>query len=32
MNHFAYCWDSGKQMQFVVYVVRDHQGVFNKAT
>ena len=23
MTHLAYCWDGGKQMQIVVYVVRD---------
>ena len=31
MTHLAYCWDGGKQMQIVGYVVRDHQSVFNKA-
>jgi hypothetical protein len=31
MTHLAYCLDSGKQMQIVVYMVRD-QGVFNKTT
>jgi hypothetical protein len=27
MTHLAYCWDGGKQMQIVVYEVRDQGGV-----